>query len=844
MLSLLPFASVSAASPTVSINQAAGQVDPTNTSPINFTVVFSESVIGFTTGDVSFAGSTAGGTLVDIVSGSGATYNVAVSGMTTSGTVVASIPAGVAANGGAEPNLASTSTDNTVTWDVTQPTVTIEQAVGQSDPTGTSPINFTVVFSEGVTGFTTGDVAFAGSTAGGTLVGSVTGSGSTYNVAVSGMTTGGTVVASIGAGAASDLAGNANLASSSSDNTVTWSPGGPSVTINQAAGQVDPTKTTPINFTVVFSAAVTGFATGDVSFAGSTAGGTLVGTVTGSGTTYDVAVTGMTTTGTVVASIPPDVAIDGSTRPNTASASTDNTVTWDVTAPTVTVNLAPGQADPTGTSPIVFSVVFSEPVSGFTSGDISFTGSTVGGTLVASVAGGPTSYTVSVTGMTNSPLTGNVMIVVATGAATDAAGNTSAAPTNTDNSVAWDATPGPTVTINQASGQADPTGTSPINFTIVFSAAVTGFTGSDVVISGTTTGTKTVTLTGAGPTYNAAVSGMTSSGTVIASIPAGAAVGASGNHPTQASTSTDNTVTFRLASKYIVTVSNATPNPGTAVTLTAQLADAAGVAVPTSGLVVTWSKSGTGGSFSSATSTTNASGVATVTFTVGTTPGTIHTVTATSPGAITGVSGNITVTLASATLMLSSSASITTYRQFVTLSVQFSGTLGGNRVVSLQRMTRLLPGTWVTIATATTNPAGHATFSYGPPYNTQFRVVFAATTDLAAATSNTVNVNVRHRAIIRPGSGTTTFVRPGTRITYTAVVRPIAPAGPQRVTFLIYKRVGGVWTFRTSATKSTVAGVATFSWRWGSGQWYVRVRANATIYNLASLSPIAKVTAR
>ncbi len=55
-------------------------------------------------------------------------------------------------------NTASTSTDNTVTYDTTPPTVTINQAAGQADPTNASPINFTVVFSEPVTGFATGDV--------------------------------------------------------------------------------------------------------------------------------------------------------------------------------------------------------------------------------------------------------------------------------------------------------------------------------------------------------------------------------------------------------------------------------------------------------------------------------------------------------------------------------------------------------------------------------------------------------------------------------------------------------------------------------------------------------------
>src|SRR5207249_726412 len=87
----------------------------------------------------------------------------------------------------------------------------------------------------------------------------------------------------------------------------------------------------------------------------------------------------------------------------------------------------------------------------------------------------------------------------------------------------------PTVTINQAVGQADPTSASPINFTAVFSEPVSGFTGADVAIGGTALGAKTVTVSGGPSTYNVAVSGMTSSGTVIASIPASVAQDAAGN---------------------------------------------------------------------------------------------------------------------------------------------------------------------------------------------------------------------------------------------------------------------------------------------------------------------------
>jgi hypothetical protein len=209
---------VDATAPTVTINQAGGQVDPTNSSPVNFTVVFSEPVSDFATGDVTLSGTAGASTAV--VTGSGTTYNVAVSGMTSNGTVIATVAAGVAHDGVGNANTASTSTDNTVTYDTTAPTVTINQAVGQADPTNTSPINFTVVFSESVSDFATGDVTLSG-TAGATNA-TVTGSGATYNVAVSGMTTDGTVIATIAAAAAHDTAGNGNTASTSTDNIVTW----------------------------------------------------------------------------------------------------------------------------------------------------------------------------------------------------------------------------------------------------------------------------------------------------------------------------------------------------------------------------------------------------------------------------------------------------------------------------------------------------------------------------------------------------------------------------------------------------------------------------------------------
>src|SRR5881392_3127347 len=216
----------------------------------------------------------------------------------------------------------------------------------------------------------------------------------------------------------------------------------------------------------------------------------------------------------------------------------------DTTPPSVTINQAAGQADPTNSSPINFTAVFSKPVSGFTGASVTISGS-AGGTKTATVTGGPSTYNVAVSGMSSA---GTVIASISAGVAQDAAGNLNTASTSTDNSVSFtppDTTP-PTVTINQAAGQADPTNAAPINFTAVFSEPVSGFTGTDVTIGGTAGGTKTVTVTGGPSTYTVAVSGMSSSGTVIATIPAGMATDAAGNGNT-ASTSTDNSVTFNAA---------------------------------------------------------------------------------------------------------------------------------------------------------------------------------------------------------------------------------------------------------------------------------------------------------
>ena len=120
---------IDATAPNVSIDQASGQADPTASSPINFTAVFTEAVTGFgsSASDVSLSG-TAGATtsvVTEIAPNDGTTYNVAVSGMSANGTVIASIPADAAADAAGNGNTISSSIDNTVTFSqITTPVIT------------------------------------------------------------------------------------------------------------------------------------------------------------------------------------------------------------------------------------------------------------------------------------------------------------------------------------------------------------------------------------------------------------------------------------------------------------------------------------------------------------------------------------------------------------------------------------------------------------------------------------------------------------------------------------------------------------------------------------------------
>ena len=132
--------------PTVVVEQAAAQADPTNTEPIYFTAFFSEPVYGFDIGR-AVPGGDAWPDEVTVAAGLDGddTRQLAVSGMTGNGTVSLVLEAGSAHDEAGNPALASTSTDNTVLFDEQPPEVTIEPP--SETATRSGPVLFPVLIT-------------------------------------------------------------------------------------------------------------------------------------------------------------------------------------------------------------------------------------------------------------------------------------------------------------------------------------------------------------------------------------------------------------------------------------------------------------------------------------------------------------------------------------------------------------------------------------------------------------------------------------------------------------------------------------------------------------------------
>jgi hypothetical protein len=175
--------------PTVIINQAEEQTDPTYLPQIQYTTVFSEPIIpsSFTSADVSIDGTAnASTTMVSETSPhDGTTFNVTISGMANTGTVIATIPEGGIQDIAGNTNTNSTSTDNVVNFilDTTPPSVSSITRIDTS-PTSANIVHFEITFSESVTGVDLNDFSLTTDGVVRASISNISGSNSTYIAAV------------------------------------------------------------------------------------------------------------------------------------------------------------------------------------------------------------------------------------------------------------------------------------------------------------------------------------------------------------------------------------------------------------------------------------------------------------------------------------------------------------------------------------------------------------------------------------------------------------------------------------------------------------------------------------
>ena len=273
----------------------------------------------------------------------------------------------------------------------------------------------------------------------------------------------------------------------------------PTVTsINTASA--NPTAATSVNYTVTFSASVSGVSASNFSLSG-TASNASISAVSGSGTTWTVSVNTGSVDGTLKLSLANATGI--SPGIGTALPYSGQQYTIDRTSPTVAITSNKSQLKAGETATITFT--FSEdPAATFTNADIVVSGGTLG-----AITGSGTTRTAVFTPTPNVN-GGTASITVTAGSYSDAAGNNGGA--GVTPALSFD-TQVPTVT-SITSADANPTAATSVNYTVTFSEPVTGLDASDFTItttSGNAAGTV-ASVTGGGTTYTVTVDNITGAG--------------------------------------------------------------------------------------------------------------------------------------------------------------------------------------------------------------------------------------------------------------------------------------------------------------------------------------------
>ncbi|SSB94923.1 protein of unknown function [Pseudomonas sp. 43mfcvi1.1] len=350
--------------------------------------------------------------------------------------------------------------------DETPPTATVVVANTSLNSGGTSTV--TITFSEAVTGLTAADLTVQNGTVGSFTSGDggITWTGTLTAASNIADTT--NVITLNNAGVA-DLAGNAGVGTTLSNNYVVNDTVAPtaSIVVSDTALRVGETSVV----TITFSEAVSGFTAADLTVANGSISGlsSSDGGITWTATlTPDAAITD--TSNLIVLDNTGVADLNGNAGVGTTNS---NNYAIDTLRPTATIVVADTALSVGETS--LVTIIFNEAVSGFTTADLTVANGTVTG--LSSSDGGIT-WTGTLTPSASVSDTSNLITLANTGIA-DLSGNTGTGTTDSNN-YAID-TLRPTATIVVADTALNIGETSLV--TITFSEAVTGFTLADLTVA-------------------------------------------------------------------------------------------------------------------------------------------------------------------------------------------------------------------------------------------------------------------------------------------------------------------------------------------------------------------------
>ena len=251
-------------------------------SDFDITIMFSESVTGFRSSDISLTGTATAAATVSAFSGSGSgiTYTASIT-PTGSGDLTIQVPANVA-QGDVNNNNNTASRAHTVSVDLVHPSVSI---TGVPPTSQNSDFDITIMFSESVTGFQSSDISLTGTATAAATVSAFSGSGTTYTASIT-PTGSGDLTIRVPANVAQDDVSNNNTASRA--HTVSVDLVRPSVVISDVPTT---SQNSDFDITIMFSESVTGFQASGILLTGTATAAATVSAFSGSGTTYTASIT-------------------------------------------------------------------------------------------------------------------------------------------------------------------------------------------------------------------------------------------------------------------------------------------------------------------------------------------------------------------------------------------------------------------------------------------------------------------------------------------------------------------------------------------------------------------------